>query len=88
MSRLIDAISNSSSKSILEATIRLRTENRFKADRWISKWNRYSKDVIKQLEIDETNSKVKRNKNQLAEYISASSMIHCHDGWNFFIKFN
>jgi len=84
MSPLIDAVQNSSSDIIHEAASRLRTTGRFPSQRWLSSRNRYAKQTIDQLKKDQSLNLISRYKNQLAEYIAASTIIHCADGWNFF----
>lgn len=48
---------------------------------WLGPTNRYRVDTIKRLFDDTSNSTV--NHNDLKEYVAASSVIHCKDGWSF-----
>jgi hypothetical protein len=53
----------------------------FMADsRWLAKTNRYSERTVARLTIDAKRSIRKRH---LAQYISASSILHCADGWSY-----
>ena len=75
------AVQNCSSNPILAAAQRLLSE-RFPLDLWLDKRNRYGKKTIDRLKSDGNNAPTKPN--QFAEYIAASVVLHCTDGWTFF----
>lgn len=75
------AVQNASSAPILSAAHRLQTE-RFPMNMWLDKGNRYAKETIDRLKAD--GAKAPTRPNQLAEYMAASVLLHCTDGWTFF----
>ncbi|MGD1026668.1 hypothetical protein [Candidatus Binatus soli] len=52
---------------------------------WVGKNNRYTTDVIKQIAL-ETRTGALNNPRQLSQYISASCLLHCSDGWSYLGK--
>jgi len=48
--------------------------------RWLAKTNRYSINTIKRLTSD---AKTSLHGKELAQYISASAILHCADGWSY-----
>ncbi len=56
--------------------------NRLPKKSWLRKGNPYSRNTIARLKNEGARSPVKPN--ELAEYIAASSVLHCTDGWMFF----
>lgn len=51
--------------------------------RWIGKNNRYGRDTVGRLKRDVIGPERSR---QLAQYIAASSILHCSDGWSYLGK--
>ena len=78
---LKQAIQNASPTPIIAAgqTLKIRS---FPLNRWLIKRNRYSRKTVKVL-AGEGNS-APRQPDKLAEYIAASTVLHCTDGWTFF----
>lgn len=61
----------------------LRSSIRFlNADRWLSLDNRYAKDVAETLKRDSAASRQPDGRH-LAQYVCASSILHCTDGWGY-----
>lgn len=56
--------------------------NRLPNSRWLRKGNPYDHGTIKKLSDEGNRAPVRPN--ELAEYIAASSILHCTDGWMFF----
>ena len=50
---------------------------------WLSGHNPYRKNSIKQIDKDYKNNNKISNPNQLSEYIAASAIVHCFDGWSY-----
>lgn len=59
-----------------------RLRRHFNRSRWIGRNNRYGKNCIETLRKD-TNPGRTVNHNHLAQYIAASTILHCADGWIF-----
>jgi hypothetical protein len=51
--------------------------------RWLAKTNRYSINTVERLALDLKPGK-RLHAKQLAQYIAASSILHCADGWSYF----
>jgi hypothetical protein len=49
---------------------------------WIGTRNRYSKDTIKKIQSDSKINRI-REPRQLSQYIAASTVLHCSDGWSY-----
>lgn len=56
-----------------------------KKSRWVGKSNRYAHNAIGSIESD-TKAGGVRNPRHLAQYITASSVLHCADGWSYLGK--
>lgn len=58
--------------------------------RWVGRNNRYATDTINRLRCDwaknPTAAAALKNPRHLAQYIAASSVLHCSDGWTFLGK--
>src|ERR1700722_6306108 len=50
--------------------------------RWVGKTNRYASDTVDRLALDTKSPSLLRT-THLAQYISASSILHCADGWSY-----
>lgn len=75
----ISALVQADPLSVVETFRRLR---RYRdAGRWLAKRNVYRADTINRIRADRNNSQI--NGKHLAEYISASTMLHMADGWGF-----
>lgn len=55
-------------------------ERYFLQDRWLAKANRYRSNFIKMLDRDIASSTV--NDVHLSQYVAASTILHCADGWS------
>ena len=53
--------------------------------KWLGLTNRYSKDTIAKIRSDATAKKI-REPQQLSQYICASCLLHCSDGWSYLGK--
>jgi hypothetical protein len=53
--------------------------------KWLGLTNRYSKDTIARIKSDAGAKKI-REPQQLSQYISASCLLHCSDGWSYLGK--
>ena len=49
---------------------------------WLSDHNPYKKNSIEQIRTDRQNGQISDH-TQLAEYVAASAIIHCFDGWSY-----
>lgn len=56
-----------------------------KKSRWVGKSNRYAHNAIRSIKSDTKAGEV-RNPRHLAQYITASSVLHCADGWSYLGK--
>ncbi len=54
--------------------------------RWVGKSNRYARDAIRKIDFDVKAAGQIRNPRHLAQYITASSVLHCADGWSYLGK--
>jgi hypothetical protein len=78
-----NAIQNASSSSIQTAISDLK-RNHFANSRWLGSHNRYKTDIINRIKKDTDPASGKTvNKKDLAEYVAASAVFHCFDGWAF-----
>src|ERR1700722_3788839 len=50
-------------------------------DLWVGKQNRYAIQTIKRISSDIAASSIKQR--QLSQYIAASVILHCNDGWSY-----
>ena len=75
------AVHNSSATPVIEAAQALKAKG-FPLGRWLVRGNRYSRKTIQNLKREGNRAPVKPQK--LAEYIAASVVLHCADGWTFF----
>jgi hypothetical protein len=55
--------------------------NHLPANRWLSDRNRYARDTVARLNTDAQRRRVRRN--EISQYIAASAILHCFDGWSF-----
>jgi hypothetical protein len=53
-----------------------------KNESWVGQRNRYSIDTIAKLKLESTPGRLQRPR-QLSEYIAASCLLHCSDGWSY-----
>jgi hypothetical protein len=53
--------------------------------KWLGAGNRYSQNTIQRIWSDVNNGRIRYPK-QLAQYIAASSVLHCADGWGYLGK--
>lgn len=75
----IKVLQNADPDSVVEAFRRL---GRYRADsRWLGKKNVYRTDTINRISADRQVGRI--NGKHLAEYISASTVLHMTDGWGF-----
>jgi len=77
---IITAVRDASPKSIISAAEKIRS-SAFSKERWLFH-NIYHNDVIATLQAEGDNPPSRPN--QLAQYIAASTVLHCSDGWKFF----
>ena len=49
---------------------------------WLSDYNPYRRNTIEKIKKDQDNKKI-FNHRQLSEYIAASAIVHCFDGWSY-----
>lgn len=61
----------------------VRVRQHWAGKRWLSPRNRYRSDCVKAIKRDTQPGKQFVH-TQLSEYVSASSMLHCFDGWSYF----
>src|SRR5689334_4905295 len=80
-STIPNAMQQCSPNKIRNAMLNIKTE-RLPSARWLKKGNRYESDTIRKIENEGVYSPL--HPNELAEYIAASSVLHCSDGWLFF----
>src|SRR5438067_355249 len=74
----------SSSRAYVEKT--LSGLRRFAREfHWIGKSNAYSGDIIEKIKMDSVAHRI-RNPRHLSQYISASCLLHCADGWSYLGK--
>jgi hypothetical protein len=71
-------------RSDIEATFS-GLERFIKRAAWIGKANRYSRDTIKRIKSDIKSGGV-RSPRQLSQYVVASTVLHCADGWSYLGK--
>ena len=57
----------------------------FKKSRWVGSTNRYATNTIRKISLDARAGQIGNPRN-LAQYISASSVLHCTDGWSYLGK--
>jgi hypothetical protein len=77
-------IIQSSSRAYVEKT--LSGLRRFTKDfQWVGKSNAYCKDVIAKIGLDSEAHRI-RNPRHLSQYIAASCLLHCTDGWSYLGK--
>jgi hypothetical protein len=57
----------------------------FDRARWLGRLNRYSERTIERISLDSSQGRI-RSPRQLAQYIAASSVLHCADGWSYLGK--
>lgn len=76
-------VKNASSNYILDAAQRLR-DKEFPIRRWLDDNNIYAKNPITQIANDTKSNNAPSKPDQLAEYIAASVVLHCADGWTYF----
>jgi len=55
------------------------------SSQWVGGTNRYSRDTIKRIRTDIGLGRL-RSPRQLAQYVAASSILHCADGWSYLGK--
>jgi hypothetical protein len=80
-SNIQTAVQQYSPSKIKDAMLRIKSE-RFPSSRWLKEKNRYESMTIRKIEKE--NNQAPLRPNELAEYIAASSVLHCSDGWLFF----
>jgi hypothetical protein len=54
----------------------------FPGSQWVGRTNRYSRDTVMRIRSDLAQGAI-RHPRQLAQYICASSLLHCADGWSY-----
>lgn len=75
----ISVLAQADPNSVVETFRRL---SRYRGDgRWLAKTNVYSVDTVNRIRADRQGNRV--NGKHLAEYISASTVLHMADGWGF-----
>jgi len=82
------AVQQASPRTIQQAFKRRVVKDHLPKQRWLGLLNRYRKDTISNLS-DDLNPSITSNSikpNQLAEYISVSTVTHCFDSWNYFSR--
>ncbi len=79
--RLQNAVKDSSRESIKSTLEDLKVS--FALKEWLGARNRYVHDPFQRIRAD-TNGAKPLSHNQLREYICASSILHCKDGWEYF----
>lgn len=57
-----------------------------KASRWVGAKNWYSTDTRRKIRAKSANGHTLRSPRQLAQYIAASPLLHCTDGWSYLGK--
>jgi hypothetical protein len=72
-------LDNCSHSAIGDAFLRLKSYMGYK--RWVGSSNRYRVDTTSKLDKDARSGTI--NHRHLADYIAASSVLHCMDGWSF-----
>jgi len=73
-------------RSRINVEITLTGMRRFLKDsRWVGVSNRYARNAIKSISSDTKVGRI-RNPRHLAQYIAASSVLHCSDGWSYLGK--
>lgn len=75
------AVRNASSTAIKDAMQQLR-DRHFPWKHWLGVRNHYALDTIARIKQD-TNSGRTPVSSQLSEYIAASAILHCFDGWSY-----
>lgn len=75
-----NTVANSSNVAIVDGFERI-VRNYIPNERWIGKRNYYAHDTVKKTDNTQNIGQVKEK--QLTEYIAASTVLHCYDGWNF-----
>jgi hypothetical protein len=75
-------IAQASRPAMVESLQRLKRY--FMHARWLGENNRYSHNTVKKLESDVSSNRISGK--HLAEYISASVVLHCVDGWSFLAR--
>lgn len=76
---LQNVIRNSDPGTINAAIGRIKN-NHFPSNRWIGPRNRFAKDTLNKIRLDGANP---RYFNQISDYIAASAILHCTDGWTY-----
>lgn len=79
----INTIINNSSSIAIEKAFQRVVKKYLPQDRWLGVKNRYRKDSINKIKEDTSAVPHCIKGQQIAEYISASILTHCFDGWNF-----
>lgn len=74
-------LNRAAATSIEAEFVKLRTN--WTQNRWLLPSNRYVKDCINQIKTDTSSNPKRLNHRHLREYIAASSVIHCMDGWSY-----
>ena len=79
-------------RSRIQGLTRINVETTFagmrrftKNSRWVGKKNRYARNTIRKIQSDQKAGRI-RNPRHLAQYITASSVLHCADGWSYLGK--
>ena len=78
--QLTNELANASGSAIRKAISRLSTH--WRAGSWLAPRSRYLKDADKQIRAD-TNQGMRLKYGPLSEYIAASAVVHCFDGWSY-----
>lgn len=74
------AVQNASANAIIDAASSLK-RNYFLNNRWLGSHNRYARDTRNRIRVDTRSGNPK--KLQLSQYIAASIILHCFDGWSY-----
>lgn len=75
------AVQNASPDVVQDAARLLRRDH-FPAARWLGTRNRYAVDTVKRIESDAQPGNSPKT-SQLSQYVAASVILHCSDGWSF-----
>jgi len=77
------AIQNASASAVIDAARTLRRDC-FPGGRWIGPRNRYAINTVKRITADAPRRTPPSPKSlQLSQYIAASVILHCFDGWSY-----
>lgn len=75
-------ILNGASRTAVEQALS-RVQKHWVKSQWLTVRNRYQSGCIRQIDMDGQNNSWTPNHRELSEYVAASSVIHCFDGWSY-----